>query len=134
MEHVTKIRVRYEETDTMGYVHHSKYIVYYEEARTDAMRAFDLSYKKMEDDGIMLPVIDFSSKFFKPAYYDDLLTVKTKVKSLKGVRLTFGYDIFNEKGVHLNSGETTLVFADKKTGRPIRISEEMRLKFERFIS
>ncbi len=114
----TTVRVRYAETDRMGYVYYGNYATYYEVGRVEALRQLGLSYKKMEDEGVMLPVIDYSIKYFKPAFYDDLLTVRTTIKELPAARIHFEYEIFNEEGVTLNKGNTTLVFINVKTKRP----------------
>ena len=81
----TTVRVRYNETDKMGYVYHGNYAQYFEIGRTDALRQVGLSYKEFEDSGVMMPVIHLQSSFIKPARYDDLLTIKTIIKKLPGV-------------------------------------------------
>ena len=122
----TTIRVRYAETDRMGYVYYGNYAAYYETGRVEALRALGLSYKEMEDKGIMLPVLSYSIKYFKPAFFDDFLTVKTTLKELpSGTRLAFEYEVWNEKGVCLNKGETTHVFVKVDGGRPITIPQEV---------
>lgn len=119
----TKIRVRYAETDRMGYVYYGNYATYYEVGRVEALRELGFSYKKMEDNGIMLPVFTFSIKYIKPAYYDDLLTVKTIIKNLPGARIKFDYEIFNEEKELLNTGETSLVFINKEMNKPCSAPE-----------
>jgi acyl-CoA thioester hydrolase len=114
----TKIRVRYAETDQMGYVYYGNYAQYYEVARVEALRDVNLSYKQFEEQGIMMPVLHLSCKYIKPAFYDDLLTIKTIIKKMPGVRIEFLYEIYNEKGILLNEGETTLICIDMKTQRP----------------
>jgi acyl-CoA thioester hydrolase len=114
----TQIRVRYAETDQMGYVYYGNYATYYEVARVEALRIIGLSYKLFEDNGIMMPVVNLNCKYIKPAKYDDLLTIKTSIKALPSVRIHFFYEVFNEQGVLLNQGETTLVCIDMKTNRP----------------
>ena len=109
----TQIRVRYAETDQMGYVYYGNYAQYYEVGRVEAMRQLGLSYKAMEISGIMMPVLSFNIKYIKPAYYDDLLTIKTSILELPKLRIIFNYETFNQEGVLLNVGETTLVFVDK---------------------
>lgn len=112
------IRVRYAETDKMGYVYYGNYATYFEVGRVEALRSLELSYKEMEDSGVMLPVIDFKIKYVKPAFYDDLLTIKTYIKEIPQARIRFEYETFNEKNELLNVAETTLVFIDMKTNRP----------------
>ena len=114
----TKIRVRYGETDQMSYVYYGNYAQYFEVGRVEALRQLGMSYRSLEDNGIMLPVYTFSIKYLKPALYDDLLTIKTTIKSLPQARICFEYETYNEKNELLNTGETTLVFIDKRTNKP----------------
>jgi acyl-CoA thioester hydrolase len=125
-----QIRVRYAETDKMGYVYYGNYATYFEVARVEMLRSLGFSYKKLEEEGVMLPVLDFSIKYFKPAFYDELLTIKTTINETPGVRIRFEYETFNEKNVLLNKAETTLVFIDMKTNRPIQIPADMKAAFE----
>lgn len=120
----TKIRVRYGETDQMGYAYYGVYPLYYEIGRTDMLRSLGLSYKEMEIKGIMLPVMDLSIKYLKPAYYDDLLTLKTYMKKIPNSRLEFEYELFNSDNELINKGETTLVFIDSATRKPTRAPDE----------
>jgi acyl-CoA thioester hydrolase len=114
----TKVRVRYAETDRMGYVYYGNYATYYEVGRVEALRQLGLSYKEMEDSGIMLPVLEFSIKYFKPAFYDEELTIKTIIPEIPQARIKFFYECFNSSNILLNKGETTLVFVNTSTGRP----------------
>lgn len=114
----TTIRVRYAETDRMGYVYYGNYAQYYEVGRVEALRQLGMSYKGLEDSGIILPVMDYSVKFLKPAFYDDLLTIKTIVPEIPKVRIKFLYEVYNETGDKLNEGETTLVFINQKSNKP----------------
>ena len=113
-----QVRVRYSETDKMGYVYYGNYASYFEVARVELFRAHGVSYKEMEDEGVMMPVLELKTKFIKPAKYDDLLTIKTKIIGKPGIRIKFEYEVFNEKGELLTIADTTLVFVDMKTGRP----------------
>lgn len=115
-----KVRVRYAETDKMGYCHHGNYAQYFEMGRTELMRDLGISYKSLEDKGIMLPVLELKTKFLIPAYYDDELTIKTTLKTYPGVRITFFYETFKEDGTKINEAETTLVFVNEKTMKPIK--------------
>jgi acyl-CoA thioester hydrolase len=114
----SKIRVRYGETDQMGYCYYGNYAQFYEVGRVEALRNLGFSYRSLEDDGIALPVLEFKIKYLKPAYYDDLLTVKTTVHGITGTRIFFTYEMYNEKGELLNTGETTLVFVNKAKNKP----------------
>ena len=116
--HETQVRVRYAETDQMGVVYYGNYATYYEVGRVELIRSLGLTYKKMEESGIMLPVLENWSKFIKPAKYDDLLTIKVTVKEKPTARIRFDIEIFNEEGSLLNIGYTSLVFLDSKTLRP----------------
>lgn len=119
-EHEVQIRVRYADTDQMGYVYYGNYAAYYEVARVEAFRALGFAYKQMEEEGVMMPVLDLKSEFLKPAIYDDLLTVRVCVPEKPRARIRYEYEVFNEAGVLLNRAETTLVFIDMKSGRPTR--------------
>lgn len=113
-----QIRVRYAETDKMGYVYYGNYAMYFEVARVELFRKHGVSYKEMEDEGVMMPVLEQKTKYIRPAKYDDLLTIKTKIKGKPGIRVTFEYEVFNEKEELLTIADTTLVFVDMKSGRP----------------
>ncbi len=127
----TQLRVRYGETDQMGYVYYGNYAQYFEVARVELMRAVDMSYKSMEEQGYILPVLEFRIKYFRPAYYDDLLTIKTTIKEIPTSKIKFDYEVFNEKGDLLNKAHTTLVFADKKTGKPVKSPLLLRQRIEK---
>ncbi len=115
----TQIRVRYGETDKMGYVYYGNYPLFYEVGRTEMIRKMGWSYRKMEEEGIMLPVLSLNSKYIKPAFYDDVLTVKTTMRKIPGVRIHFEYEVFNEKNETINVGDTTLVFVNARTMKPM---------------
>ncbi len=121
-----QVRVRYAETDKMGVVYHANYAVYFEMGRVEWLRNKGISYKKMEDNGVMLPVVSLSIQYKKPAYYDDLLTVKTFLKELSSVKIIFGYEIHNEKGDLLTTGDSTLVFVDMRTNKPTQAPEYVK--------
>lgn len=114
----TKIRVRYADTDQMGYVYNGNYATYYEVGRTEALRSLGMTYKSMEEDGVMLPVLEMKSKFFKPVKYDELITLKVTIADKPGVRILFKYDIYNENNEHVHTGETTMVFVDMQKNKP----------------
>lgn len=116
----TKTRVRYAETDQMGVVYYGNYAQYFELGRTEWLRAKGISYKDMENHGIMLPVISLNCEFKKSAIYDDVLTIKTILKKKPGVRIDFDYEITNEKNEMVCTGNTVLVFINMKTNKPRR--------------
>lgn len=115
-----QVRVRYAETDNMGYVYYGNYATYYEVARTEMLRSTGISYKELEEMGVMLPVIELSSKFNKAAKYDDLVTINTYIREKPGIRIKFEYELFNESGELLNTGSTQLVFVDMVKNRPCK--------------
>ncbi|MCK5536462.1 MAG: acyl-CoA thioesterase [Bacteroidales bacterium] len=115
-----KTRIRYSETDQMGYVYHGNYAQFYEIARTELIRRLGFPYKVMEKQGFFMPVLELHSRFIKPAHYDELITIKTTVREMPTVRMTFNYNLFNETGELINQGHATLVFLDGKTNRPCR--------------
>ncbi len=129
-----KIRVRYAETDQMGYVYYGNYAAFYEEARTEMLRRTGISYKELEDMGVMLPVIELHTKYFQPALYDDLITIKTTIRERPGVRIKFEYEVFNEQGDLLNSGMTQLVFVDIKKNRPCKAPQIFQDKMDVYFS
>ena len=116
--HSTTIRVRYSETDQMGYVYNGNYAQYYEVGRVEMLRSLGMSYGDMEETGVMMPLLELNSKFIKPAYYDQEITIKTTVNELPGVRIYFTYELLNETGDLINLGATTLVFFDMAKKRP----------------
>ncbi|MDF4202751.1 thioesterase family protein [Maribacter sp. SA7] len=113
-------RIRYSETDQMGVVYHGNYAQYLELARVEWLRALGISYKSMEEGGIMLPVISLSIKYLKSALYDDLITVKVILNKKPAVRIEFDYEITNEAGELLATANTVLVFMDMERKRPTR--------------
>ncbi|HTM99989.1 MAG TPA: thioesterase family protein [Pedobacter sp.] len=120
----SKVRVRYIETDQMGIVHHANYAQYYELARTECFEACSgMSYATMEAEGVMLPILELQARYLKPAYYNQVLTIKSIVKTLPSVRLHVDYEIYNEAGELINTGKTTLVFVNKETRRPCQPPE-----------
>lgn len=120
----TKLRVRYGETDQMGYCYYGNYAQYFEVGRVEAMRSAGMSYREMEERGIMLPVSDFSVKYHVPARYDDELTITTSIVEVKGARLLFDYEIHNEKGDLVAKAHTTLVFVTVSNMRPTKAPED----------
>ena len=126
----TKVRVRYAETDQMGYVYYGNYATFYEIGRVELFRSLGFSYKALEDSGIMLPVIELQSKFLKPAKYDEEITVKTFLKEKPSVKIRFDYELYNEDQELLNQGNTTLVFVDMKRNRPCMAPTDFLARLE----
>lgn len=128
--HEEKVRVKYAETDQMGYVYYGNYATYYEVARTEMLRKTGFSYKELEEMGVMMPVLEMNIKYHQPAKYDDLLTIRVIIKEKPSVRIKFDYEVYNEQGVLLNTGMTQLVFVDMKRNRPCRAPEVFMKKME----
>ena len=117
------IRVRYGETDRMGYVYYGNYAEYFEVARVEAMRVFGITYKDLEDNGILLPVYEYKVTFLKPAYYDDVLQIKTTIPVMPQASIEFHYQTFNPGGEMVNRAQTTLVFIDNESAKPVKAPE-----------
>jgi len=123
-----QLRVRYGDTDRMGYVYYGNYGYYYEQARSEAIRASGVTYKEIEDSGTMMPITRMTCKFIQPAYYDELLTIKTIIPAMPGRLITFKYEVFNPGGTLINEGDTQLIFIDVltkkvKTAPPLLIEK-----------
>lgn len=131
-EHQIKFRVLYSDTDKMGYMYYGQYAKYLEMGRVEALRSLGLSYKSMEDSGVMLPVLDLQLKYIKPLYYDDEITLVTKVLKMPGTRIHFQYELRNPKGKVSTIAETTLVFVDCATGKPRMIPDDFKSKIEKY--
>ena len=115
IERTMKFRVNYYDTDQMGVVHHSNYVKYYETARLDLMRKLGLPYSEIEKTGIMLPVVDLNVRYFRPAFFDELLTIRTQIEKVTVARIVFNYKTYNEAEELLSEGSTTLAFISKET-------------------
>jgi acyl-CoA thioester hydrolase len=126
----TKLRVRYGETDQMGFAYYGVYAQYYEVGRVELLRSLGISYKDIEAMGFALPVVDLNINYKKPALYDDEITVKTTIKEMPSVKISFNYETFNENGDLLNIGEVVLVFVNKETGKPCFPTEMIINKFK----
>ncbi len=127
--HKLNFKTRYAETDQMGYIHHSIYAQYFEMGRLELMNEIGISYKQMEKDGFILPVYTLNTKYITPLTFDETIRLHTFVKYLKGVRLCFGYEIYNEAGQKTTEGEVVLVFAGAN-GKPIRPPKEFADKIK----
>ncbi len=110
-----QLRVRYGDTDRMGYVYYGNYGYYYEHARAEAIRSLGITYKELEDSGIMMPITRMTSKYKQPAYYDELLTILTIIPAMPGRLITFNYEVYNTDKVLINEGETQLTFIEIST-------------------
>ena len=121
--HEVTIRVRYGETDKMGFVYYGVYAQYYEVGRVELLRSLGISYKSIEENGFELPVLNFNINYKKPAYYDDKLTLKTSIKEMPTSKIIFFYECFNDNNQLINNGEISLVFVNKETKKPCRAPE-----------
>ena len=119
------LRTRYAETDQMGVVYYGNYPQYLELGRVEWLRSIGFTYKAMEEEGIMMPVVSLQIQYKKPALYDELITIRTKLKELPSTKIEFDYEILNEKGELLSTANTVLVFVDAKTFRPVRCPEKV---------
>lgn len=116
--HETFIRVRYGETDQMGYMYYGNYAQFYEVGRVEMLRSLGLSYKSFEQDGIMMPVLELNCKYLRPARYDDLIRVVTTLKEIPRMRIRFEYDLYDTDNILINTGATVLVFVNMKSSKP----------------
>jgi len=116
----TNIRVRYGETDRMGYLYYGHYPEYFEVARTDMIRSLGISYREMEDQGIILPVRSLHIEYKQPALYDELLVIRACLKSLPEIKLDIDYEVYNQQNKPICKGNSMLVFVDLKSRKPRR--------------
>lgn len=124
-----EFRVRYAETDRMGYVYYGNYATYFEVARVEALRQLGVTYKSLEDQGILLPVRNLSIEYKKPAHYDDVLHIQTSILLQSPTTLVFNYSTYRNNDL-LNTAFTSLVFVDAKSGRPMRCPDDIRRLIE----
>ena len=118
----SKLRVRYGETDQMGYVYYGVYAQYYEVGRVEAMRQLGFSYKDVEANGILMPVVEFIVNYKKPAFYYDEITIITYIKKKpEGLKIIFDYECYNSQKELLNTGKVTLVCVDKLTQKMVKL-------------
>jgi acyl-CoA thioester hydrolase len=126
-ESITKVRVRYAETDQMNVVYYGNYAQYFEVGRVESIRQLGYTYKDMEASGVIMPVVDLHIRYLRPATYDDLLTIKTQVRELPvDHRIEFFQEVFNERGKMLTSGKVTLYFLELTTRRKTHMPKALR--------
>lgn len=119
MKSKTFITTRYGETDMMGIVHHSVYALYYEQARVDFIECFGVTYKHLEEEGLMLPLISLECKYKKPLRFADKITVETSVEEIKPAKIKFRYNIYNKENELVNYGFTEHAFVNSTTFKPL---------------
>lgn len=132
--HSTQIRVRYGETDQMGFVYYGNYALYYEVGRVEAIRSLGLTYRDLEEQGIQMPVVRLEAKYIQPARYDDLLTIKTSIDSLPDRFIVFLVEIRNEQGHTLNKAKVTLCFRESLSGNQVRTPSSIIQKLKPYFS
>ncbi len=119
-EHEFHKRVRYAETDKMGYLYYGHYAKYYEIGRVEMLRSLDFTYREMEDElKVLMPVTSLKCRYVRPAYYDELLCIKTSLRELPGKFITFHVEIFNEKNKLVNGGTVRLCFVDSTSNKTV---------------
>ncbi len=129
----TQVRVRYAEADPMNVVYYGNYAQYFEVGRVESLRNLGISYKGIEDMGIMLPVVELNIKYLRPAKYDDLLTIKSQIKELPtDHRILFDQEIYNEEGKLLTIGKVKLYFMDSKLGKRASMPSSMLEKLSSY--
>jgi acyl-CoA thioester hydrolase len=121
----TTVRVRYGETDQMAYVYYGNYAMYYEVARVEGLRKLGVTYKELEAMGVMMPVLEYHSKFLAPGRYDELLRIVTTIHNKPTVKIKFSFETYNEENKLINQGEALLAFVNMETGRPCKPPEKM---------
>lgn len=133
--HETTIRVRYAETDQMNIVYYGNYAQYFEVGRVEAIRSLGMSYKNLEEKGVLMPVIDFHVRYLRSAHYDDLLTIRSEIRELPSEhKITFFQEVINEQGKLLTSGTVLLYFLDAGTRKRVIIPPELREKLVPFFT
>jgi len=131
-EHTTKVRVRYGETDQMGYMYYGNYAEFLEVGRVEMLRSQGMTYRSMEESGIMMPVLELKCKYLKPARYDEEISIRVMMDKMPGVKIHFSYELFNEAGELIHIAETLLAFVNMKTNRPCLPSPEFIDKMKPF--
>ncbi len=128
-----KIRIRYDEVDKMGYVYHGNYAKYYHIGRTELLRMIGISEKELEDHNIILPVIEMSIKYIKPIFYDNIITVKTSLRNIPTSRMIFHHEVCNHHNNVINRADSTVVFVDINTRKPIKAPQLIVNKVKSYI-
>ena len=133
MEGEIKIRIRFNETDSMNYVYHGNYASFYHASRTELLRKLDLSDKVLFEQDILLPVIALDSKFKKPVFYDDEISVTSRLLSFSACKLNFEHKVLNSENELVNIGHSSVAFVNVQSRKPIKISEEMSNKLSTIV-
>ncbi len=120
------IRVRYAETDQMGVAYHGGYFAWFEVGRTDLLRARGFTYRDLEGQGLRLPVIETQARFLRPAFYDDVLEVRTRVLRVSGARVSFSYEVHRDGTEGPLAVASTAHAAVDPKGHARRLPDELR--------
>lgn len=128
--HKINFRVRYAETDQMGFVYYGNYAQYFEMGRVEWLRNKGITYKEMEDNGIVLPVLRLNINYRQPAKYDNHLSLTTTLLKMPTLRIEFEYQLHNEEDILLTTGNTTLVFVNKATMKPVKAPDYLLKKLD----
>jgi acyl-CoA thioester hydrolase len=126
----SQVRVRYAETDQMGVAYHGGYFAWFEVGRTDLLRGRGLTYRELEQEGLRLPVIETHARFLRPAFYDDVLEIRTRLEAMGGARIAFGYEVHREGTAGPLATASTSHAAVDLEGRPRRLPQELRRRLE----
>lgn len=129
---ITKFTIRYGETDQMGYVYYGNYALFCEVGRVDLFKSLGVTYKELENFGVIMPVIFYESKYIRPAFYDDEISLKTIIKELPSERIEFFYEFYNKDNKIINVSKTKLVFLDIKTRKKIPMPDILISKLTPF--
>ena len=120
-----KLRVRYSDTDQMGYIYYGRYASFYEIARVELFRSLGFSYKKLEEEDIGMPVIDMETKYILPIKYDEQIKIYTSIENLPSSRISFKYEVYNQNNELANTANTTLTFINLINKKPVRMPAEL---------
>ncbi len=132
-ESTTQMRVRYAETDQMNVVYYGNYAQYFEVGRVESIRQLGYTYKDMEAEGVIMPVVELNVRYLRPATYDDLLTVKTIVRDMPhDHRIEFFQEVYNEEGKLLTAGKVLLYFLNEKTRKRTTMPETLKHKLAKY--
>jgi len=134
-EHITTVRVRYAETDQMDIVYYGNYAQYFEVGRAESIRVLGFTYKRMEEMGVRMPVVQMEARFLRPAHYDDLITITTTLRELPlKHQIEFHHEVYNERKKLLTTGKVVLFFIDIKTGKRISMPDDLRQTLSPFFT
>mgnify|MGYP002629473315 FL=1 len=118
-------RIRYTETDQMGFAHHSHYLNYFEMARIEWLNSIGFSYAELEQSGVVMPVVSDNINFKSPAFFDDPLRIKLTIEKIPRASIKIDYVIVDESEKEIANGSTTLAFLNRETNRPIRCPQRL---------